>query len=46
MKKIALFVVAALVAVLPLAAAPASAAEETLVLRVANWVDYIGEGIL
>lgn len=46
MKKIALFVVAALVAVLPLAAAPASAAEETLVLRVANWEDYIGEGIL
>lgn len=46
MKKIALFIVAALVAVLPLAAAPASAAEETLVLRVANWEDYIGEGIL
>lgn len=46
MKKIALFVVAALVAVLPLAAAPAFAAEETLVLRVANWEEYIDESVL
>lgn len=41
MKKIVMFVMAALLAAMPLAAGTASAASETLTLKVANWEDYI-----
>lgn len=41
MKKIVMFVMAALLAAMPLAAGTASAAPETLTLKVANWEDYI-----
>ena len=51
MKKIALLVVAALIAAIPLTAGvavekEAYAAGETLTLKVANWEDYIDESVL
>ena len=46
MKKIAMIALAALIAAMPLAAGRAYAAEETLTLKVANWEDYIGDGII
>ncbi len=51
MKKIGMLLLAAFLAVMPLAAGTAYAAEETITLKVANWEDYIatdddGEEIL